>query len=377
MKKVGILALATPEHGGTFQYTLSMISALKQLDNLHCEIFTTQGNCEYDELGLPVNRLPGPMAVMANSMKNALLSQDKGALFDQVDIVISPIYSTYLLASAVPYVFTLHDLQEKYYPQNFSLAQRIWRHATNRLLINRAAAVICESNYVKQDIVKFFGAQENNIFVVPAPPAISHQDYSFSPEQLSDIRRKYRLPEKYLFYPAQFWPHKNHLRLVQAFARLRQKFPDCCLVLTGKKREDYGKVFHLIHELGVEHNVVHIEHVAQADLAAIYQLSTAVVIPTLFESISIPAYEAFTFGSPVCISNVVALPEQVGDAALLFTPTSVDEIAECMDKILSCEALRGQLIARGKARVAGLTHKNYSDSLRTVIDSVTAVNSVR
>lgn len=369
MKKIGILALATPKHGGTYQYTLSMISALKQLDNVQCEIFTTRGNHEYDELGLPVNRLPEPARVIVGMVKNILLPSVKDSVFGRMDMMISPIYSTYLLASAVPFVFTLHDLQEKHYPRNFSPAQRIWRHLTNSLLIRKAAAVICESGYVKQDMVRFFGAAEGKIFVVPAPPAISRQDSNYSPEQLVDIRRRYLLPEKYLFYPAQFWPHKNHLRLVQAFARLRN-FPEYRLVLTGKKREDYDKVFRLIRELGIEDRIVHIEHVAQADLAAIYQLATAVVIPTLFESISIPAYEAFAFGAPVCISNVVALPEQVGDAGLLFTPTSVEDIAECVGRVLGSEALREQLIAKGRYRVAGLTHKNYADRLRRVIDFV-------
>lgn len=371
MKKVGILALATPRHGGTFQYTLSMINALKQLDNVQCEIFTANGNHEYDALQLPVNRLPSPFGILFDFIKSCAAPGKYGALFHQVDIVIAPIYSTYLLAAYQPFIFTLHDLQEKYYPQNFSLMQRLWRHITNRLLIKKAAAIICESNYVKRDIVEFFAAREDKIFVVPAPPAISQQESEYSLAQLAEIRKKYSLPMEYLFYPAQFWPHKNHHRLVQAFSQLQRKFPDCCLVLTGKKREEYSKVFRLIRELGIESKVVHIEHVEQADLAAIYQLASVVVIPTLFESISIPAYEAFTFGTPVCISNVVALPEQVGDAGLLFTPTSVEDMAGCVEKVLRSQALREQLVSKGRARIAGLTQMNYANRLKEVFDSVT------
>lgn len=364
MKKIGILALATTKHGGTFQYTLSMIGALKLLGNTHCEIFTTEENHEYDDLQLPVNRLPKRSKVISGTIFNMLLPGKPGPLFNGVDIVVSPIYSTYLLATQRPFVFTLHDLQEKYYPQNFSLMQRIWRQLTNKVLINRAGAVICESNYVKKDIVRFFGAQENKIFVMPAPPAISSAENCYSTSRLNEIRREYSLPEKYLFYPAQFWPHKNHCRLIRAFAQVQEKYPECHLVLTGKKRDEFGRVFRLIRELGIAAKVVHVEHVAQADLGAIYQLATAVVIPTLFESISIPAYEAFIFGSPVCISNVVALPEQVGDAALLFTPTSVEEMAASIEKVLASAPLRKNLISKGKSRIAGLTHSNYAASLK-------------
>jgi len=370
MKKVGILALATPGHGGTFQYTLSMINALKLLDSVQCEIFTTKNNREYDAFLLPVNRLPGSLRIFLSLITFRAAARKKDALFSQMDMVISPIYSTYLLATHRPFIFTLHDLQEKHYPQNFSLMQRLWRHVTNQFLITKAAAVICESNYVKQDIVKFFSPKEDKIFVVPAPPAISQQVSEYSMEQLAEIRKKYSLPMEYLFYPAQFWPHKNHHRLIQAFSRIQQKFPGCSLVLTGKKRDEYRKIFDLIHELGIEDKVIHIEHVEQADLAVLYQLATVVVIPTLFESISIPAYEAFTFGAPVCISNVVALPEQVGDAGLLFAPTSVEDMISCIEKVLRSQSLRDELISKGKTRIAGLTHKNYAERLQEIFDSV-------
>jgi glycosyltransferase involved in cell wall biosynthesis len=373
MKKIGILALATPKHGGTFQYTLSMIKALKQLDNVQCEIFTTAANHEYDALELPIHRLPNPIGTISSFIATHIGICKKNQLFKQVDIVVSPIYSTYLLASFCPFVFTLHDLQEKYYPQNFSLVQRVWRHVTNQLLIKKAAAVICESSYVKQDIVRFFSPPAEKIFIVPAPPAISQSESEYSEEHLAEIRTKYSLPMEYLFYPAQFWPHKNHYRLVQAFSQIQQKFPDCSLVLTGKKRDEYQKVFNLINELAIEEKVVHIEYIEQEDLAAIYKLAIVAVIPTLFESISIPAYEAFSFGTPICISNVVALPEQIGDAGLLFTPTSVEDIQNCIEKALSNPSLRTELIAKGKARIAGLTHENYADKLQAIFNSIIVI----
>lgn len=370
MKKLGILALATPRHGGTFQYTLSMISAYELMNDVQCEIYTTKNNHEYDALKLPIVRLPNLLRIISGYVTSFVARVKRDALFDRVDMVVSPIYSTYLLMTRRPFVFTLHDLQEKYYPNNFTTIQRIWRDMTNRLLVRRAAAVICESNYVKQDIVRFFRAQEQKIFVVPAPPAITFRKNDFSSERLDRVREKYCLPQKYLFYPAQFWPHKNHLRLIRAFFRLQHKFHDCSLILTGEKRGDYGKVWGLIQELRIEDKVLHIEHIAQPDLAAIYKLACVVVIPTLFESISIPAYEAFTFGVPVCISNVVALPEQVGDAGLLFTPTSIEDMVSCLEQVLGSAALREQLIMKGRARMKKLTHKDYADRLKTVFEAV-------
>jgi glycosyltransferase involved in cell wall biosynthesis len=104
-------------------------------------------------------------------------------------------------------------------------------------------------------------------------------------------------------------------------------------------------------------------HVTQRELCALYGGAAVTVIPTLFESISIPAYEAFAIGSPLCISDVVALPEQVGDAAILFDPKDPTDIAEKVLRIMRNPGLGGELVARGKARMATLTQQAYGGRL--------------
>ena len=92
----------------------------------------------------------------------------RGGLFSDMEKVIAPIYSTKLLASRRPFVFTLHDMQERYYPQYFTLAQRTWRHLVNSSLSRTAGIVICESNYVREDIHRFLGVGYPKIAVVPS-----------------------------------------------------------------------------------------------------------------------------------------------------------------------------------------------------------------
>jgi glycosyltransferase involved in cell wall biosynthesis len=287
-----------------------------------------------------------------------------------MDKVIAPIYSTYLLASAVPFAFTLHDLQEKYYPEYFTLAQRIWRHAANSLLTRAAARIICESSFVKRDIEKFFAVESGRIEVIPAPPMSSIGQTPLEKSTLAIVRRKFDLPDEFIFYPSQFFAHKNHIRLIEAFAEVLRRRPECKLVLTGQRQHEYARVVARVNELGLSANVLHLGFLEVRDLAAIYRLASLVVIPTLFESISIPVYEAFVLGTAVCAANVVALPEQIGDAGVLFDPLSIQDMAEKILATLENSAYRHELVERGKKRIAALTLDRYSLQLKALLDQI-------
>ena len=290
---VGVLAIARERHGGTLLYTRSMVDALSHLplDRYRVVIFTASDNHEYDALGLPIMRVPGTLGLLARRLmgRNPFASADK---------VLAPVYSTMLLACGRPFAFTLHDLQERYFPENFSFATRVWRALVNRLLASRAARIICESAFVQRDIVQFLGVATSKVVVLPAPPISMLRDSSPDGDAIEGVRRKFALPKCYVFYPAQFWRHKNHRRLVEAFQLVVQKHSECSLVLTGKKRDEFERVFARVRELGLDDKVRHIGYVEQSELAALYRGATVVVVPTLFESISIPVYEAFSVGTP-------------------------------------------------------------------------------
>jgi glycosyltransferase involved in cell wall biosynthesis len=369
MINLGLLAIARQGHGGTLLYTYSMIEALRRLpaESYRLKLHVEEGNPEYDNLGLPIVRLPTPAAVFAA----AAIGRTP---FPGADVVIAPIYSTLLLAGHTPFAFTLHDLQEKYYPSHFGALTRLWRELSNRALLRRAGRVICESHFVKHDIVRFYGRDPATIDVVPAPPVGLLQGAApSSPEDIAEVRARFGLPPVYALYPAQFWPHKNHLRLVSAFAKLVRSHPECHLVLTGKKRDEFDRVFRHVSELDLQSHVHHIGYVEQADLAKLYRGATLVVIPTLFESISIPVFEAFCAGTPICASRVVALPEQIGDAGLLFDPLDVDDIESQMGRLLQEPALREELAKRGRLRAAAVTTDNYAVQLRSLVDTLAAL----
>lgn len=364
--KLGVLALAGPDNGGTYQYTLSMLQALQHTSGFQITLYGDPQNPDFAEFGYPIHsfgesRAQQLAALIAHRMHVRLPDP-----FASQDVLLSPIYALSLLHTSKPFAYTLHDLQENYFPENFPWWQRVWRHQVYACLSARARRVICESQYVKTDIVRLFGVAEQRIAVITAPPL--RQLVTDEPdERLQAARARLRLPDKFLFYPAQFWPHKNHLRLLEAFRDAAAEIPDLNLVLTGKKRDEYGAVMSAVSKFGLSGKVFHLGYVEQDDLQAIYKLAMALIMPSLFESVSIPVYEAFQAGIPVAASNVLAIPEQVGDAGLLFDPKSVVSIKQAILGIASDPAAARQLGKKGHDRISAMTPERYGAQLQDLL----------
>lgn len=366
---LGVLALAGPDNGGTYQYTLSMLQALRHTDGLQITLYGDPQNPDFAELGYPIRRFAESRAQQLAALIAHRMHVRLPDPFASQDVLLSPIYSLSLLHTSKPFAYTLHDLQENYFPENFPWWQRTWRHQVYAQLSGRARRVICESRYVKTDIVRFFGVAEERIAVIAAPPlrpfVMDEPD-----DRLQAVRDRLRLPGKFLFYPAQFWIHKNHLRLLEAFREVATEMPDLNLVLTGKKRDEYDAVMSAVSKFGLSEKVRHLGYVEQDDLQSIYKLATALVMPSLFESISIPIYEAFQVGTPVVASNILAIPEQVGDAGLLFDPRSVASIKDAIIRIAKDPAAARRFGERGKDRMSAMTPERYGAQLQDLLNGM-------
>lgn len=364
--KLGVLALAGPDHGGTYQYTLSMLHGLQHTEGFEITLYADPQNPEFAELGYPIRRFTESYARQLIGLATDRVRLRLPDPFVSQDILLAPIYSLALLHTSKPFAYTLHDLQEHYHPENFSIWQRAWRYQIHSRLLRRAGRVICEARQVKSDIIRLFDVPEERVVVLPAPPQrhfLGHQTEA----QLQEARIRLGLPGNFIFYPAQFWPHKNHLRLIEAFRDAAKEIPDLHLVLTGKKRDEYQSVMNAIAHYGLNGKVLHIGYVEQDDLQAIYRLAAALVMPSLFESVSIPIYEAFQLGTPVAASNILAIPEQVGDAGVLFDPTSVLSIKEAILRIVRDPEAARLFGKRGRDRMMAMTPQRYGNQLQDLL----------
>lgn len=381
MKVLGILAFSDNHGGGVHQYTQSIIDALKEDKTREYVIFCNSLDNNFDHYGVEVRRIVRPkITIFAKIVrafqlllfiqKSWFFTNEELDNFSDIDIFLSPSISAYPhFYMNKLFIFTLHDMQERYYPEFFSRYERFMRWLIKRTLARSANKIICESIFVKNDIVEFIGIDIDKISIIQSPPPENFLNYKFESVQFEKVKVKYDLPEKFIFYPAQCWYHKNHINLVLAFQILCNKYDDIHLVLTGSQQNNYSNLISQINSLSLSHKVKHLGFLDYEDLPYLYKMSQFLVMPTLFESVSIPIYEAFALEVSVCSSNVTALPEQVGAAGVFFDPHNINDMAEKMMLYIENEDLRRDKAKLGFDKVNGFNHQFYRARLMEILDA--------
>lgn len=266
-----------------------------------------------------------------------------------VDVMHFTLQSAFL--TDVPSIYHPHDLQHVHLPQYFSTRERAAREVRYRAFCAQAETVAVTSSWVKRDLTAHYGIDPARIAVIHwAPPTEAYPEPTAG--DLQRVRRELDLPDTFILYPAQTWPHKNHITLLRAIAALRARDGvDVPLVSTGSHTEHFAVIRAEAERLGVSDLVRFPGYVPALTLQALYRMARAAVIPTRFEAASYPVWEAFQAGVPVACSTVTSLPEQVGDAALTFDPGSVDEVAAAVRRLWTDAELRGSLVQKGRANV--------------------------
>jgi glycosyltransferase involved in cell wall biosynthesis len=236
-------------------------------------------------------------------------------------------------------VVSLNDVQHHELPTFFSTAERRYRRWAYDGAARRAHEVLTLSEHARGQIVQRLGITPDRVTAIPC--AVDHDRFSPQPSELDSTLD---LPERFLLYPANLWPHKNHERLLRAYALADAG--DVHLVLTG---QTYGRPLPGTPDLRVRH----LGHVPFEQLPALYRRATATVFPSLFEGFGMPLVEAMASGCPVAASARGAIAETCGDAALLFDPEDEEAIADAIRRIVADDDLRERLRAAGLERAAG------------------------
>jgi glycosyltransferase involved in cell wall biosynthesis len=253
----------------------------------------------------------------------------------------------------VPCIYHPHDLQHKHLPQYFSMNKRLIRELVYRLFCSRARLVAVVSDRIKSDLIRFYNLSQEKVKVIHLAPVMSaYQKPTL--KDIADSRSKFSLPDTFVFYPAQTWPHKNHVGLLKAIEIIRERFGIVVpVVFAGSIYESFFKeIQHQIQKLSLSEQTHMLGFVTPLELRCLYQLARCVVIPTKYEAGSFPLWEAFLSGVPAACSNVTSLPVQAGDAALIFDPDQPEEIADAIMRLWKDESLRQKLIDRGYQNVA-------------------------
>jgi len=280
----------------------------------------------------------------------------------------------------IPYIMPVHDLQHMLQPEFPEVsANGEWeqREYLFRNGIRNAILILVDSEVGKEDVLRFYGRygiSPDRIRIIPFLPA-NYLSVHVPPKLRAEIRRRYSLPKRYLFYPAQFWAHKNHVRIVKAIALLREQagaeihMVFCGANTTATQKQTYLEVMTLVCELNISDQVHYLGYVPDEDMSGLYAEAAGLVMPTFFGPTNIPILEAWAFGCPVVTSDIRGIQEQVGDAGLLVDIRSVEGIAAGMLRVWRDHQLRDELARRGRRRLESYTPEEFqlrlSDIVRT------------
>lgn len=250
----------------------------------------------------------------------------------------------------IPTVVTIADIQQEYYPEFFTRAELQARALTYGPSCQEATAVIAVSEFSKRCMIERYGLVPEKVHAV-YEAGVERVDDPARLLTAEELRRKYHLPERYAFYPANMWPHKNHHLLLLALHRLRQVYGMTLpLVLTGDDLGQWRKLEAIARHFRLHEDICYLGYVPADDLPGLYRGAAMLLCPSLFEGFGIPLVEAMTLGCPIVAADTASIPEVVGDAGLLFDPRQPDSIATACFQVLTDDNLRQTIVARGRER---------------------------
>ena len=325
--------------------------------------------CRLDDKELAYKRFPKNNKEMVFNRMYALLLLagirfKKLPLKERIVLFYYPSFEI-LMYPNLPCILCVFDLRHKYSKQN-KIKEIIKDYFFKRIL-QKPIFIIADSRNAKRDLINFYNVEARKIIVLsPMPPL-----FEIKLLEPFSLKQKYDLPGQFLYYPAHIIPMKNHLNLIKAINQIKiTKGIDVNLVLAGptRNKEYYRELLDVVTKYELDNQVKYLGYLPYEEIVTLYKLATALVMPSLFEGAGIPILEAFYLGCPVVSSDASALPEQVGDAGLLFDPSNVEDMAEKIYRVWMDEGLRQELIKKGHYRVKDMTLENYAKQWEQVIE---------
>jgi glycosyltransferase involved in cell wall biosynthesis len=213
-----------------------------------------------------------------------------------------------------------------------------------------AAIILADSETLARKIAFRYGVDDERIIPMPFAPAVGLDKLSNA--DLCKVMRKYQLETGYFFYPAQFWPHKNHARIIESLLYLRDNdFPAVKIVFVGSDKGHQSKIVSMVKDAGLDEYVRFLGFVPHEDMAGLYQGARAVIMPSYFGPTNIPPLEAWKQGVPLIYSSY--FHEQVNNAGLLVDPDGAFSLAEAIKQCFNHEVIE-QLIKNGYERLRSI-----------------------
>lgn len=377
-KKVAVVLVTTPESGGGYQYALTVAECLKDLPASKYELLAICAHsswrkwCRKNHVKYIMPKWSKQsMKQMERNLRFPVYSRIYNTCFtelgrtirkEKIDLLFYTQQLMYIPNLSTKIITPVHDLMHRYEP-DFSEVKDDYqrRELLFKCQAKYADFILTDSQLGKQQFTEsYLGAGKKKPYIVSVPFVVS--------SHILETREEYiNVPAKFVFYPAQFWKHKNHINLVKAINILKDKISDIHLVLAGSEKNCCDDIKNYIVSNGLEDNITILGFVSDGNITYLYTHAVGMIMPSYFGPTNIPPLEAMALGCPVAVSNKYAMPEQVGRAGLLFNPDSPEEIAECIKMLWTDPELRKELINRGYQRIQKWTGQDFKNRIFKVV----------
>ena len=356
---------------GVGTYTRNAIRTLARLDNFN----------EYFLLGIPgrlgdIEPLPDNFITVPTHPNefslNSYLELNRILKQHRCDLLHVPHLFWKPQSVPCPYVVTVHDLLDHLYRVNSaSWVKRQLHFEFTKRVLHSAARIFAVSNFSKQDTERLFGVPGDRIEVVYNALDDRFRQGHATGADHKLIAERYQVTYPFLLYAGRISPHKNVIRIIEAFSALKvelQKegqFPDLKLIIIGDELSKHPDLRRAVIKSRVQNDVRFLGFVPIGVLRIFYDLAKIFVFPSLYEGFGLPPLEAMAHGTPVVTSNTSSIPEVVGNAAVMVNPENVFEIMHALHRVLLDQPVREKLKTRGALQAQKFS---WDDSVRRMLE---------
>ena len=381
-KSVGLFLSSEPNYGGVYQYSLSIIKALENLDPVKHKLTSFILDEKWVAV-LPdrfekvlirnkyIDRVFG--AVARRLFRFASGWRFSGSFSESArvinasdcDVVIYPGQDSTAYHASKKSIVAIHDLMHRYesHFEEYQGRECVNRDLHYSAICKYADLILVDSQIGRQQVLESYRVLDNKVHILPFVPP-----YYLLDSSVADVKNKFMLPDRFIFYPAQFWEHKNHINLLRALKILKDKGDEVNLVLVGSKKNNFSKVIAKIEEYGLSKNVFILGYVTNDDMYSLYKSAVAMTFVSLIGPTNIPPMEALITGCPLICSNAYAMPEQVGNAGLLVNPKDPTDIADKIQLIWNDTNISQKLITLGHQQISKYGQADFTRMLCEHID---------
>ncbi|MDP2946903.1 MAG: glycosyltransferase family 1 protein [Nanoarchaeota archaeon] len=283
---------------------------------------------------------------------------------DKIDILFLPFYMRPFFCK-IPTAVAIHDISYTVHPKWFDFYHRFAYNILTKRAIRKSKVILVPSRYTKSEILKYYKVNPQKIHIV-----LLAADEKFNAQKnyqkIEEVKNKYGLKEKYIFYTGSIFNRRHVLELIKAFKIILKKFPDYQLLISGRNLtnpfQDIDKEIEKIQQIRK------IDYIDDKDLVYLYQGAELFTWPSEYEGFGLPPLEAMACGTPVLTTSKTSLAEVLGDYPIVINnPGDIEEIKDKMLKIISDENLRKEMIAKGLERAKSFSWRQTAEETLEIL----------